>query len=122
MLNFFHHTAFDKEAAKLKRRFVNIEEGINAFKRLCEKQFHPLSPQQVLSPGKIHRVSQTAVWTLWKVELVLPKSGLRPNQFPRMWFAVKGAEIALLVIASHMDNYRDNDMDDLALSRVNDFF
>jgi hypothetical protein len=67
-------------------------------------------------------VSQTAVWTLWKVELVLPKSGLRPNQFPRMWFAVKGAEIALLVIASHMDNYRDNDMDELALSRVNDFF
>ena len=122
MLNFFHHSAFNKETAKLKRRFVNIVKAIDNFKRLAEVQFHPISPRQVIAPGKIHRRSQNAIWSLWKVELVIPKSGLRPNQFPRMWFAVKGAEIALLAIATHMDNYYDNDMDNLALSRVNDVF
>jgi hypothetical protein len=76
----------------------------------------------VIAPAKLHRISQNAVWTIWKVELVIPKSNLRPNQFPRMWFAVKGAEIALLAIATHIDNYYDKDTDDLALSRINDIF
>jgi hypothetical protein len=122
MINFFHHLAFDKETAKLKRRFVNIEKGIDDFKRLCQVQFHPIEPRQIISPGKIHRISQNAVWSIWKVELVIPKSGLRPNQFPRVWFAVKGAEIVLLVIVSHTDNYRDNEIDNLAKFRVSDIF
>jgi hypothetical protein len=123
MLNFYYHSLFEKETAKLKKgRFINIDKGIEDFKRLCEIQFHPVSPMQIISPGKIHRCSQNAIWSLWKVELVIPKSGLRPNQFPRLWFAVKGAEIALLVIVSHIDNYSDNEMDKLAVSRISDIF
>ena len=123
MLNVYRHPAFNKETAKLKRgRFVNIEKAIDDFQRLAEVQFHPLSPRQVIAPAKLHRVTQNAIWSLWKVELVIPKSGLRPNQFPRMWFAVKGREVALLAIASHSDGYDNNEMDRLAAERVNDIF
>ena len=58
----------------------------------------------------------------WKVELVVPNSGLRPNQYPRAWFAVKGTNIAFLCISSHIDNYNDAQMDKIALSRVTYLF
>lgn len=122
MLEYYHHPSFDKETARLKRRFVNIEKAIEDFKRLAEFQFHPLGPRQVIAPAKLNRVFQNAIWSLWKIELVIPKSGLRPNQFPRMWFAVKGAEVSLLLIVSHVDNYDNNEMDELAKARANDIF
>ena len=59
---------------------------------------------------------------MWKIELVIPKSGLRPNQYPRMWFAVKGFNIVFLCIATHIDNYNDKEMNKIALSRVTDIF
>jgi len=81
-----------------------------------------VTPDPERLPAKLHRITQNDVWTLWKVELVVPKSGLRPNQYPRLWFAVKGVNIAFLCIGSHIDNYRDGDMDRLALSRLGDIF
>ncbi|MEK7062422.1 MAG: hypothetical protein AAB946_00135, partial [Patescibacteria group bacterium] len=111
-----------KEIGALERRFRTIRDGLKAFKRLCEVQFNPTNPRQVIAPAKLHRITQNDIWTLWKVELVIPNSGLRPNQWPRMWFAVKGAVIVFLCISSHVDNYDDKDMNRLALSRVSDFF
>ncbi len=121
-LEFIYHDGIEKEIAALERRFRTIRESFSIFERLCEKQFHPITPQQVIGPAKLHRISQNDIWTLWKVELVVPNSGLRPNQWPRVWFAVKGAVLVFLCIGSHVDNYNDNDMYTLALSRVGDMF
>jgi hypothetical protein len=76
--------------------------------------------QQVIAPAKLHRVTDNGIWTLWKVELVIPNSGLRPNQWPRLWFVVKGEVIALLCVASHVDNYDDEDVNRRAISRAQD--
>lgn len=122
MIEFLYHDGIQKEIAALERRFHTIRNGLSAFERLCEVQFNPTSPRQVIAPAKIHRITQNDIWTLWKTELVVPNSGLRPNQWPRMWFVVKGAIIAFLCISSHTDNYDDEDMNRLALSRVSDFF
>lgn len=122
MIQFLYHDGIQKEITTLERRFRTIRNGLSSFERLCEVQFNPTSPQQVIAPAKLHRVSQNDVWTLWKIELVIPNSGLRPNQWPRMWFAVKGAIIAFLCLSSHIDNYNDEHMNRLALSRVSDFF
>ncbi len=54
--------------------------------------------------------------------MVVPKAGLRPNQYPRVWFAVKGSIIAFLCIATHIDNYDDETMNRRALERVADMF
>jgi len=122
MIQFLYHDGIQKEIATLERRFRTIRNGLSAFERLCEVQFNPTNPRQVIAPAKIHRITQNDIWTLWKTELVVPNSGLRPNQWPRMWFVVKGAIIAFLCISSHIDNYNDEDMDRFALSRVSDFF
>jgi len=106
----------------LERRFPTIRQGFASLQRLCETQFHATNPQQVIAPAKLHRLTQNNFWSLWKVELVIPNSGLKPNQWPRVWFAINGATIVFLCASSHADNYRDNDKQQLAISRARDFF
>lgn len=122
MIEFLYHDGIQKEIAALERRFRRIRDGLSAFERLCQVQFHPTSPRQVIAPAKLHRVTQNDVWTMWKIELVIPDSGLRPNQYPRMWFAVKGAIIASLCISTHVDDYNEAEMERLAFSRITDLF
>lgn len=122
MLEFISHASFEKETAKLQKRFTNLLEDIERLKRLCEKQFHPTDPQQIIAPAKLHRVTQNTLWVVWKVEMVVTNSGLRPNQFPRVWFAVQGSKLAFLCIKCHPDNYGDNEVNAIAFERVRDIF
>lgn len=122
MIEFFYHDGIQKEIAALEGRFRTIREAFAIFERLCNTQFNPTKPQQVIAPAKLHRVTQNDIWTLWKIELVVPNAGLRPNQHPRMWFVVKGASIAVLCLATHVDNYDDEKMNRVALSQVSDLF
>lgn len=122
MIEFLCHDDFLKELKSLERKFPTVNDGLESFKKLCEVEFHPINPEQIINPGKLHRLQQGGLWTLWKVELVIPKSGLRPSQWPRMWFAVQGAHIALLSICSHVDNYDDGEITSLATSRISDIF
>jgi len=122
MLNFIYHPKFEKDIANLERRFRGLREGLESFKRLCEVQFHPTNPQSIIAPAKLHRRKQNDLWSLWKIELVVPKSNLRPNQFPRMWFCVQGINLGFLCIATHIDNYDDNSMDRIALEHLSDIF
>ncbi|MDO8676540.1 MAG: hypothetical protein Q7K16_02720 [Candidatus Azambacteria bacterium] len=122
MIEFLYHDGIQKEIAALERRFLNIRDGLKAFERLCEVQFNPTDPKQIIAPAKLHRVTQNDIWAIWKIELVIPNSNLRPNQYPRMWFAVRGSIIVFLCISSHIDNYNDVKIDRLSLSRVTDIF
>ena len=122
MIEFLYHEDIQKEIATLERRFRTLGAGLSSFERLCEVQFNPTNPRQVIAPAKLHRVTQNDIWALWKIELVIPNSGLRPNQWPRIWFAVKGAIIVFLCISTHVDNYNDEDMKRVALLRASDFF
>jgi len=108
MLDFIFHPRFVKVAANLKRRFPFFEAGVDSFKRICEKQFDPINPQQVITPAKLHRIKCFENFTIWKVELSV--KNLRSNQSPRVWFAVRGATIVFLCVATHVDNHDDNTM------------
>lgn len=120
---FLYHDGFEKEIAALeKRRLRYIRESLRGFEKLCEFHFHPTTPQPKIAPGKLHRVTQNDVWAMWKTELPVIGSGLRPNQYPRMWFAQSGAIIVFLCIASHINNYSDGKMDSIAIARVSDIF
>ncbi|EKD52393.1 MAG: hypothetical protein ACD_62C00036G0006 [uncultured bacterium] len=121
-LQFYYHDSILREIKSLERKHKTVNEALKTFERLCDRQFNPLQPEQVISPGKLHRIQHTDLWALWKVELVLPRSGLRPNQFPRLWFAVKGSHIVFLCIYSHIDNYSDNEIKNEAIKRISDFF
>jgi hypothetical protein len=121
MIEFLYHDGIKKEIIALERRFRTIKKAFSFFEKLCEVQFNPINPRQVISPAKIHRVNQNNLWTLWKVELVVPNCGLRPNQYPRMLFVVKGAVVIFLCISTHIDNYNDKEITNLAFSRITDF-
>ncbi|MEK7077980.1 MAG: hypothetical protein AAB911_00230 [Patescibacteria group bacterium] len=122
-MTFLLHDTFEREIAALKKRRLRyIRESLEGFEKLCEFHFDPVLPQSRIAPGKLHRVTQNDSWTMWKTELSIINSGLRPNQYPRMWFAQSGAVIAFLCIASHIDNYSDAKMDAIATARVSDIF
>ena len=123
MIEFRRQEGFEKEIAALeRRRFRSLSDSIHKFQNVCAVHFHPATPERLINPGKLHRVTQNDSWILWKTELPLVKSGLRQNQYPRLWFVVKGSIIAFLCISSHIENYNDKEMSQLALSRVSDFF
>lgn len=114
------HNSFAKELKRICGKYPQVKDGIAMVKKLLSVQFNPLQPEEVIAPGKIHRVHGNNIWELWKVEVLVPKSGLRPNQWPRMWFSVSGETITFLVIAIHTSNYDNNEMDRLAIKRLSD--
>ena len=122
MIEFIYHDALQKEIATLERRFKNIKDGLASFERLCQIHFDPINPKQIIAPAKLHRLTQGNNWTLYKIELIIPNSGLRPNQWPRLWFAIQGTVIGLLCIATHVDNYNDENLKRLACARLSDIF
>ena len=122
MIEFIYHDGIKNEIATAKKRYSTVSDGFSAFERMCEVQFNPTKPQQVIAPAKLHRITQNDIWTMWKIELVVPNAGLRPNQYPRVWFAVKGEVIVFLCMGTHIDNYDDEKMNKIAMSRVTDFF
>lgn len=120
MLNFIFHSHFEKQATNLKRRFSFFEAGIDSFKRICESQFDPINPKQIITPAKLHRIKCFENFTIWKVELSV--KNLRPNQSPRVWFAVKGTIIVFLCVATHIDNHDDNTINKEAEMLVSSIF
>lgn len=114
------HGSFVKELKKICGKYPQVEAGVSSIKKLLAFQFDPLKPEEVIAPGKIHRVRSNMTWELWKVEVLVPKSGLKPNQWPRMWFVVSGETITLLTIVMHVNNYDNNEVDRIAASRLSD--
>lgn len=120
MLSFIDHPCFNKEAAVLQRRLPKFIDGLKSFKRICEVHFNPTEPRQVIAPGKLHRIKVLDNYTIWKIELAV--ANLRPNQFPRIWFAIQGSTIVFLCSGAHMDNYNDEERDRVAEQLVTDIF
>lgn len=112
------HDAFSREFKKFSKKFSGAQKGQDALKKLLAIQFDPANPKEIIPPGKIHRVHQNAIWELWKVEAIV--AGLRPNQWPRIWLVVSGESVTFLVIGTHVDNYDNNEMDQLALKRISE--
>jgi len=123
MSEFRLHPLFEKELAALeKRRMRYFRESLSGFQRLCEVHFNPINPEMRINPGKLHRVMQFNDGAIWKTELAVIKSGLRPNQYPRIWFFVSGVKIVFLCVADHVNNYRDAETDKIAIKRAKDFY
>lgn len=114
MIDFIYHPIFQNETAAFKRRFPKFSDGLESFKKISEVHFHPITPRQVIAPGKLHRIKDCESFTIWKVELAV--QNLKSNQFPRVWFAVRGSSLAFLCAKTHIDNYDNNEVDRIAES------
>lgn len=120
MINFLFHDSFISEFKRLSKKIRNLENALEDFKRIAQVQFAPLSPKQIIAPAKLHRIQATNTWSLWKVEMAV--KNIKPNLFPRVWFATKGGELLFLSIAVHNENYSDNTVTQEAINRLTDFF
>ncbi len=112
------HDSFDADVKKLGKKYPQISLSIEKTKRLLSVQFSPTSPQAIIGPGKIHRVTANQTWEMWKVEVVVEH--LRPSQWPRFWFVVSGDTITFLVANTHVNNHDDNECNRLAMSRYSE--
>jgi hypothetical protein len=114
------HNSFISEYKKLSKRFSELDLSFEKAKKLLSKHFDPIEPQIVIEPGKLHRITTALdMGELWKLEMVVIRT--RSSQSPRIWFNVNGYTITFLAIATHLDNYDDNKVTALALSRWSDF-
>ena len=115
-MQFLKHDKFEKEFSKIK--YSNIHESLSAAERLLEKQFDSINPVRTIAPGKIHRVTSGADYEIWKLELII--KGLRPSQWPRVWFMVHINTITFLCVGLHQDNHDNNERDREAKERALD--
>lgn len=120
MLSFTLHPKFEREAERAQKRSVHFDKAIASFEKVCQVQFDTECPRVVIAPGKLHRLLDAAIYSIWKVELAV--QGMKSNQSPRIWFAIKGNHIAYLCLALHGDNYHDGDVTEEAKIRCADFF
>lgn len=112
------HDGFDKDIKKLGKKYPSIHTSITQTQRLLSVQFNPTDPKEIIGPGKLHRVTENQTWAIWKYEVAV--KGLRPNQWPRFWFAVSGKTITFLVANSHVNNYDNNECDRLSIDRFSE--
>jgi alkanesulfonate monooxygenase SsuD/methylene tetrahydromethanopterin reductase-like flavin-dependent oxidoreductase (luciferase family) len=121
-MEFYEHPSFVKELKPIQKKHRGTFEGVESLKRLLTQQFDSATNIEVIGPGKINRLCETPVWDLWKVEVSIPRSGLKPSQWPRVWFVVSGNTITLLAAAMHGDNYSDNQVTALAKNRASEIY
>jgi hypothetical protein len=119
-VEFSEHDNFANKFASFSKKYNHAQKGLNDFKKIAQKHFHPINPQQIIGPGKVHLIRQLETYAVWKVEMSVKE--LRKNQTPRIWFAIKGSQIVFLNIGTHIENYNDQECTDLALSLASDFF
>lgn len=120
MLSFTRHPKFEKDAERLAGRSSDFESALKNFEKLCQVQFRSQRPQQVISPGKLHRLFDGGVYSIWKIELAV--RNLRSNQSPRIWFALRGEDVVYLCGAGHSDNYDDETVTNRAKEYVQEYF
>lgn len=119
-IEFHEHPNFSKSFDAFIKKYREGKKGLIDFKKIAKRQFHPTSPQQIIGPGKLHRIHQDDSYVVWKAEVAV--KGLRKNQSPRIWFAVRGSFLVFLCIGTHIDNYDDNELTSAALERISDIF
>lgn len=119
MIVWRQHSGFEKELKALRKTTRTIDKDIEKVKKLLVAHFFDEQTKgKVISPGKIHRITVENEVTrreLWKLEVSVPN--LRPNLWPRMWFMLDEETITFLAIASHKDNYDNNEKDRISLER-----
>lgn len=122
MIEFLLHAKFEAELKALFKKQKNTGDiGFENLKNLLSRQFDSAKPELVIGNSKIHRLSEFSVGTssLWKVEMNV--KGLRPSQWPRIWFLLNTDKIYFLLLATHQENYDNKFSTKEAASRATEF-
>ena len=116
-MNELRHRSFEKELKAISKKYHQASKAVDDAMRMISEHFNPENSIPIIDPGKLHHIADIRNSSVWKLELAIPNSGLRPSQWPRIWFAIESDTCAFLLLAVHTDNYDNNVKDREAISR-----
>jgi hypothetical protein len=114
------HPAFVRECKPFIKKYPSFKSRLEIQgKKLIERQ---LSESPLITSNLVLRVTRDSYgqWEMMKLKLYV-KELKRPGQWPRIWYAITPTQCIFLTIASHVDNYHDNEMNNIALQRLRAF-
>jgi len=117
-ISFLEHPSFSREIRKFSKRYDG-GIGFKSLKKLLEQHFHPKNSQLRLSPKVLRRIDKIgANVAVYKVTMSV--KGLRQKQSPRVCFRFVGNLIVFLCFGTHIANYKDSELKELAKQRIRD--
>ena len=119
-VNFYSHPNFDREAKDFTGKHRTFPEALKSLRSILGKQFDPVEPILCITPNHLHNITSLAEYALWKVTCVVPDSGLRRSQMPRVYFALRASSIYFLHMCTHVENYDDAEAVRVAKDRATD--
>lgn len=100
-----------KAVKTVRKDYRGFDKDIERAIRLLGDTFCPTTSASPLKFGNmLHRVTIADSYEVWKLNVSVAGSKLRPSQWPRLWFGVvrEAGVIVPLVVARH----KDYDMDE----------
>lgn len=104
---------FDKLLKKYAKKHKSFIDDFSKTQKLLLMRFDG-EMENIISADKLHRIKASNDYNLelWKIEAM--QRGLRPSQWPRVWFGIGNGKLIFLPIHSHTENYNDNKESDRA--------
>lgn len=113
-IEFDEHPRFAKDFTKFCRKHQQAKLAYRHLKNLLSLHFHPNSKNNPQFSLKVlHRVDNIGL-NLVVYKVVMNTKGISHGQAPRICFWVRGTLITFLCFGSHINNYKDSELKDLA--------
>jgi hypothetical protein len=118
MFSFVYHESLLKEIKQFERKQPKFAKARIRLEKLLCIHFNPVTPTVVIGPKVLLRIQKNDDYEMWKV--ICATEGLKKKQSPRLYFALQELTFFMLCMGSHITNYDDRVLRDLAFSRVHD--
>ena len=101
---------FEKDLKVFCKKQKTFAADLKYSEKLIIEKF--INNEDFTTSGKIHRITtfnSESSAEVWKIEAMC--QGLRPSQWPRIWFLIYNGSIVFLRLNFHANNYDDNAME-----------
>lgn len=117
-VEFDEHPSFEKEFKKFSKKYPNGSSAFRHLRTLLSIHFLPKNknnPQFTLKV--LHRVEGIGT-NVVVYKIIMATKGLKHGQSPRICFWLRGLYITFLCFGTHIDNYKDSELRELAKRRI----
>lgn len=117
-IEFDEHPSFTKDFGKLCKKYQQCTLAYRYLKTLLSLHFRPNNHNNPRFTLKVlHRLESIGP-NILVYKVVMNTKGLSQGQAPRICFWIRGNLITFLCFGSHIDNYKDSELRDLAKQRI----
>lgn len=114
-----------KAVKAIKKDYRGFDKDMETAFNLLSDLFCPDTQEEPVKPGRfLHRITGNDAYEVWKFNVAVQGSRLKPGQWPRLWFGVmlQAKLIVPLVMARHKDyGSGDAEQENEALALMADY-